>query len=232
MISRDWKQALFAAFVVFGGLCLPKLTEAQEKKEAVVSSFKYTETFRSEVGEADRDAANPNRKESGTYRVEIVMPVSAFMPAQIEASDIFGVTMGNLDIQIGASQTMDGKYRRNIRLDYTQGDDKKTPQRTIGKVRIRWTLNKVMMTIEGTMPEMGSPAGSLYVEEEPGKFTETTLAIVRYGKQAREFRVNIHGEVKRAKRENGDGTATTVELMGEGKPFEGGGFGGGGGGQP
>ena len=217
---RNTHIFLFALF----GLFFASSLHAQEKKEEPAAIFKYSETFRSEVAsDMERDAATPNRKESGTFRIEIVLPVSYFVPAEIDVvNDIFGVTMGNVKFEFVPNHTQDMKPRRGIRYDYSEGDGKTKPKRVYGKVRIRWTLNKVIMNIEGNLRDMSSPAGSLYIEEEAGKFTGSTLAIVRYGKRTQEFRVTIQGEIKREKREAMDGgTTTTVDVTGEGKVLEG-----------
>lgn len=218
-LRRNARTILFA---LFGLLLAAPILLSQEKKEEQTAIFKFTETFRSEAAsDTDRDSATPNRKESGTFRLEISMPLADFVPADIEiASEIYGVTFGSYKLEVVPNQTMDSKPRRGIRFDYTEGDGKKTPKRITGKVRIRWTLNKIIMSIEGSLTEMGSLVGSLYVEEGAGKFTETTIATVRYGKRAQEFRVAIQGEVRHEKRETSDGgTTRIVEIIGEGKPL-------------
>jgi hypothetical protein len=229
LFARSFCKILLPVLLIlttasFGGYTQDKLEKAAAP---VVPIVRFTESYRLETVEASEPAENaPAAAVTGTYRIDVILPLTDFIPARVSANeDAFGITLGNTKIEVFPVHSP-GWSRSNpvMRVDFSEGDGKNKPKRVFGKVRVRWTLNKLVMSVEGTIPGMTSPAAVLYTEEEPGKFTGETIALVKFGNQAREFRVSVKGEVKREtyNKIEGKATITTVELSGEGKPMDGG----------
>lgn len=218
---------LMSLMLLGSGLAFAQENAAKPKNSADVEPlFRITESYKTEsVPSGEKSDAAPVETVSGTFRIDVIVPLVDFVPAKVaQYEDVFGITLGSLKIEVKPIQSRDWSLSKpQMRIDYTEGDGKKQPVRVYGKVRVRWTLNKLVMSIEGTVPSLVSPIAVLYTEEDAGKFTGSTIAFVQYGKQAQEFRVNVKGDVKREayNKLEGRATITTVELSGEGKPLDG-----------
>lgn len=211
------ERAYRGAVVALGIAMLGVSAQAEQP----VPSFKAMDSIRAE----SMTRSLPNGEETtsvskGKFKVEFVLPISGGTAA-FTGTTLFRLSFGALKREFHLSDDPDWKAgATSARFNVYAGTGNEKVRSVLGTVRLKWTRDRLEGRMEGETPAIPSPVAAQYANQLTGKVEAEADARIVFDQSVQEFRVQLKGNVKRREASGGDisGSATTVDLKGEGKP--------------
>lgn len=227
-------KRLAQSLCLLGAFCLLTASGAQAQgktERKLLPSFRLTESLTQESVETvtektDGLGRKPRITSKGTFRIDAVLPFDD-SPAYIGKDWMCHVSIGALSLSARPGDDPDWRMGNpNFTVEMTEPETKgeqpagvKKTKKIIGRIKVIFKLDRIIILAEGQIPTMASPIAAMYMDEEAEELEEETNARLLIGSQSSLFTVKIKGEIKSKVTETAAAktTVTTITLKGDGK---------------